>query len=156
MGNALYTRTVPNSWTDYNGHMNDAAYAAAFSHAGEALIERIGLDADGRSRHGYTIFTLETHIVYLNEVHEEEEISISVQFLDYDQKRLHLFYTMYNASGERAAVSEQMFMGMDTATEHPAPFPEPVYAEVEMLAASDKNLERPHEAGRTIGIRRKG
>jgi len=57
----LESRVAP-EWVDYNGHMNDAEYARVFSLALEALMDRIGLDAAGRDRHGYWVHTLETHL----------------------------------------------------------------------------------------------
>ena len=49
---ALYETKVAPDWVDYNGHMNDAAYALVFSRAGDALMDRIGLDAAARKATG--------------------------------------------------------------------------------------------------------
>src|SRR5699024_6701955 len=106
---------------DYNGHMNDASYAAVFSKAVDRLMDRIGIDETFRNEQQYSIYTLETHLVYLMETYEEVKLEVTVQILDYDQKRLHSFFVMKNEAGDRLATSEQMLMGMDMQEGRPAP-----------------------------------
>ncbi|MFP3356532.1 thioesterase family protein [Planococcus sp. SIMBA_143] len=149
-----YQVPVHSDWVDYNGHMNDAAYAKVFSNAVDEFIDAIGLEAEARKIYSYTIFTLETHLCYLKEAHENEMLKISMQLLDSDVKRLHVFFTMENKTGEKIATSEQMLMGMETANAKPAPFPEPVAEVVNKLQQQHKELDWPKEAGRTIGIKR--
>lgn len=145
---------VRKEWVDYNGHMNDAAYAQVFSLGVDAFMDWIGLDAEARSEHRYTIFTLETHICFLKEAHEQEALQLNVQLLDKDAKRLHVFYEMRNEQGELLATSEQMLMGMDTNQGRPAPFPAKVQASLNTLWESHKDQEKPKQAGRKIGIKK--
>ena len=44
----LYDAVVLKDWVDYNGHMNDAAYAIPFSRAIDKLMDKIGLSASPR------------------------------------------------------------------------------------------------------------
>ncbi|WP_096435878.1 thioesterase family protein [Alteribacter populi] len=145
---------VQQEWVDYNGHMNDAAYATVFSLAVDAFMDHIGLDASARESHQYTIFTLETHLCYLQEAHEGEQLNVEMQLLDDDAKRLHVFFTMKNTSGDVIATSEQMLMGMDTLQERPAPFPSPIAAAIESIRSVHEQLETPKQVGRRIGIKR--
>src|SRR5699024_2437284 len=105
--------------------------------------------------HHYSIYTLETHLTYLMETYEGETLQVTVQILDYDQKRLHLFFVMKNNAGERLATSEQMLMGMDMQEGRPAPFPNSVMNRIKQLAEETKSTTKPKEAGSTIGIRKK-
>lgn len=139
---------------DYNGHMNDAAYAKVFSQAVDAYIDYIGLHEEVREKLSYTIFTLETHICYLQEVSEGEKIIVTAQLIDADSKRLHLFFDMTNEKGECVATSEQMLMGMDMASGKPAKFPQSVTVHIERIRQQDSELESPKQLGRKIGIRR--
>lgn len=148
----LDTRVAP-EWVDYNGHMNDAEYARAFSLTLEALMDRIGLDEAGRARHAYTIYTLETHLCYRREAHEGQPLGIDVTLLDRDAKRLHLFMEMQDASGQCLATSEQMLMGIDSASGRPAPFPAAVVEHIERLPHAPAG-DWPALAGRKIGFRR--
>lgn len=151
----IYETSVNSSWLDHNGHMNDAVYAKVFSIAGGKLIDWIGLDATARSKYGYTMFTLEHHICYLKEVHETETLLTTVQLLDFDAKRLHLFFTMKNGEGDIVATSEQMLMGIDSVQRRPAPFPEFVEQSVEKMWEVHKELAVPKQTGSKIGIKRK-
>lgn len=149
-----YQVAVQTAWVDYNGHMNDAAYAKVFSNAAEEFIDAIGLAENAREAYSYTIFTLETHLCYLKEAHENETLNVTFQLLDSDAKRLHVFFEMENAAGEPVATSEQMLMGMETLHGKPARFPEAVAAVVAKLQHQHKELDLPKQAGRTIGIKR--
>ncbi|ASK61890.1 3-hydroxyacyl-CoA dehydrogenase [Virgibacillus phasianinus] len=142
-------------WVDYNGHMNDAEYSRVFSLAVDQLMNEIGIDENFREQQQYSIFTLETHLCYLAEANEGESLGISVQLLDSDTKRLHVFFVMEDEEGKRLATSEQMLMGMDMKEGRPAPFPAPVASKVSNLASTQENQPIPDEAGRKIGIRKK-
>ncbi|SDL88487.1 thioesterase family protein [Sediminibacillus halophilus] len=149
-----YQNLVHDEWVDYNGHMNDAAYAKAFSQAVDAFIDDIGLDEETRKSWGYTIFTLESHICYLQEAHRGQELRLDIQLLDEDAKRLHVFFTMKNTEGDLLATSEQMLMGINSEQGRPAPFPDPVAAAIRQLREAQQQLSIPKQAGRRIGIKR--
>ncbi|CAH1044063.1 thioesterase family protein [Halomonas sp. TD01] len=144
---------VNSGWVDYNGHMNDAEYARVFSLAVEALMEHIGLDTAGRARHGYTIYTLETHLCYRREAHEGQPLSVELTLLDRDNKRLHVFFKLNDEAGNLLATSEQMLMGIDSNTGRPAPFPAPIEETVAALPQAAPSAW-PELASRTIAIRR--
>lgn len=148
----LETRVAP-EWVDYNGHMNDAEYARVFSLAVEALMDRIGLDVDGRARHGYTLYTLETHLCYRREAHEGQPLAVDIILLDSDAKRLHVYLDMRDAEGGLLATSEQMLMGMSQESGRPGAFPAPVAEAIAALPRAGQD-DWPELAGRRIGIRR--
>src|SRR5699024_4013074 len=87
----ILKHTVPKDWIDYNGHMNDAEYVRAFSWGVDAFMEYIGINAEFREQHQYTIYTLETHVMYLDEMKLGEEFEVHMYMLDYDAKRAHVF-----------------------------------------------------------------
>jgi len=150
----LQDRVRP-EWVDYNGHMNDGAYPQVFSAAAEVLIDRMGLDAANRNRYGYTVFTLETHVCFLAEAVENQPFQVVFQLMDRDEKRVHVFMEMKNAEGTVLATSEQMLMGMDTHQQRPAPFPEAVDQILSACEDEHRDLPRPPQAGRSIGIPRR-
>lgn len=153
--NPLLTVTVGTDWIDYNGHMNDSAYAVVFSKAVDQLMIDLGIDEAFRQQTNYSIYTLETHLCYLQEAHRRQSLEVDIRLLDYDSKRIHVFFTMKNDKGERLATSEQMLMGMDLSEGRPAPFPSEINQILNELEQSQKGMEPPKEAGRKIGIRRK-
>jgi acyl-CoA thioester hydrolase len=150
-----YRTTVRHEWVDYNGHMNDAAYAGVFSEATDALLDWLGLGERGRAEHGYTVFTLETHIRYLAQAYEAQPLSVDVGLVDHDAKRLHVMMTLREATeGTALATGELMLMGIDTTTERPAAFPDAIATRVKELYRAHGYDEWPADAGRAIGIRR--
>ncbi|MBY7144936.1 thioesterase family protein [Virgibacillus sp. NKC19-3] len=153
--NVILQDNVRDEWIDYNGHMNDAEYVRVFSWGVDAFMDIIGLDERFRDDKQYTMFTLESHVCYLDEMKRHEPFKVHVQVIDYDEKRVHVFYELYGKDGKRAATSEQMLMGMDQATGKPAPFPETIFAAVKKLAEAHTPDEKPKEVGRVIGIRKK-
>ncbi|MCC5884137.1 MAG: thioesterase family protein [Halomonas sp.] len=150
----LLTTRVAQEWVDYNGHMNDAEYARVFSLAVDTLMERIGLDNDGRQRLRYTLFTLETHLCYRREAHQGQTLNVDFLLLDHDPKRLHAFFTMRDDADETLATSEQMLMGIDTQSQRPAPFPPDVVKAIDTLPQAEADTW-PEAAGRRIGIPRR-
>ncbi|QDI92523.1 thioesterase [Salicibibacter halophilus] len=141
-------------WVDYNGHMNDAAYAQVFSMALDAFMDQIGLDETGRAEEVYTIFTLEAHLKYLAEAHEDQMLRVFVTLLDVDAKRMHLWFEMKNDQSDAIATSEQMAMGMDLNSGRPAPFPGKVDEAIVQLPLLEQELW-PTAANQPMGIRRK-
>ena len=147
---------VEPDWIDYNGHMNVGYYVVAFDRATDALIDELGMDAAYRSHTGCTVYVLETHVCYLSELKLGDRVSVDVQLLDFDEKRLHYFMRMRRLpEGETAASCEIMLMHVDHARATGAPMPRPVLERVEALAARQRALPRPEGLGRPIGIRRK-
>lgn len=149
-----YRTTVPESWLDYNGHMNDGQYSRAFSDAGLEWMSHLGLSAEEVKALSFTIFTLENHIVYQKEVFAGEEITIKIRIYDFDEKRLHVFKTLHNEEGEQCATYEVMYMGMDTKTGRPGEFPAAIGEAIKNYYEAQGEMDEPKEIGRTIGIRR--
>ncbi|WP_431801638.1 thioesterase family protein [Halobacillus andaensis] len=151
----LFKQTVPADWVDYNGHMNDAEYNRAFSQATDAFIDHLGLDEEARAHFSYTIFTLETHTCYLQEMKQASAFEITARVLDYDAKRIHLFLFMHDAESNLVATLEEMLMGIDQNEGRGAPFPEAIKESIAGFYEKWSEHDLPKQAGRTIGIRRK-
>lgn len=152
----LHEDRVRPDWIDYNGHLNEAYYLLIFSHATDAFMDFIGIDAALRQDTNTSIYTLETHITYIQEVGEGEGVKVATQLIDFDQKRFHLFHTMvHGKTGDRLATAECMLLNIDMSGPRAAPFGEAVVAGLEKIARDQAALPRPEEAGRSVGIRRR-
>jgi len=148
----LLNSNVQPEWVDYNGHMNDSAYALIFTNALEKLVDHVGLDAVAREAYQYTTYTLEAHTCFLQEAQEAQPLCVTGQLLNWDAKRIHLFMEMMDENGETVATSELMLMGMDAGTKKPRSFPEPVMEKIKALNEQQQEIPYPARAGRTIGI----
>ena len=83
-GIPLYQTPILPEWIDYNGHLRDAYYGLIVSHATDALMDRIGIDAAYRERTGCTLYTVEMHIHYLHEVKQADTAIVAVRIAGAD------------------------------------------------------------------------
>ncbi|MGH8485534.1 MAG: thioesterase family protein [Pseudomonas sp.] len=148
-----YETPVQADWVDYNGHLRDAFYLLIFSYATDALMERIGLDADSRGQSGNSLFTLEAHINYLHEVKLATDVWVQTQIVGFDRKRLHVYHSMHRAGFDEAlAASEQMLLHVDLAGPKSAPFSELSLELLETLIQRQQDLLAPSWVGRLIKL----
>ena len=148
---------VEPAWVDYNGHMNDAYYMVAFSYASDGLMAQVGLDAAGRAATGHTMYTLEVHLNYVQEVRVGVPIEVRTQILGVDAKRVHLFHTLHRQDdGTLLATNEQMLANIDASHAETgpktAPFLPVVSALLFPMAQAHATLPRPANAGRSIAL----
>lgn len=152
----LWEETVLPEWVDYNGHMNVAYYVLIFDHATDAFLEHIGMNEALRLETGSSVFVAEAHITYDNEVMEGEKVYVTSQVLDHDEKRLHLFHTMYNAKDDSlCATNELMILQVNLNTRKVGPFIDHVQTRIGDIYKAHQSIAAPDQKGRVIGIRRK-
>lgn len=152
-----YRGQVLAEWTDYNQHLRDAFYMLIFSYAVDGFMDRIGLDEQGRSDSGHSLFTLEAHINYLAQATAGDEVRVHSRVLGHDRKRVHLYCSLYReGSDELLAASEQMLLHMDMAGPRSAPFAEAVARRVAQFAELHRDLPRPQWCGRVLRLPGKG
>ncbi|MBA1201613.1 thioesterase [Pseudomonas capeferrum] len=148
-----YRASIQEDWVDYNGHLRDAFYLLIFSYATDALMERIGLDADTRGQSGTSLFTLEAHINYLHEVKLGTEVWVQTQILGFDRKRLHLYHSLHRTGFEEPlAASEQMLLHVDLAGPRSTPFSAPSIQRLRELKEQQQDLPPAACIGRVIGL----
>jgi acyl-CoA thioester hydrolase len=153
----LMDARVSADWLDYNGHMNDAAYAVVFSRSVDALMDRIGIDAATRKAARRTLFTAQTMLHYLGEAAEGDALSVSCQVLEHDDKRVRVWLEMVGGrQGQRVAASEQLLLSIDQSGEKArvAPWLPQTRAALEALVKAQAGLARAAQAGQGIALRR--
>jgi acyl-CoA thioester hydrolase len=153
----LYETQVAPDWVDYNGHMNDAAFALVFSRATDALMDRVGLDAAARKATGRTLFTLQVMLHYFKEANEGGSLSVACQLLEHDEKRMRIWLDMRaGRAGPLLAASEQLLLSIDNAgaAARAAPWRAETLAALEALAKAQRALASPPLAGRGVKLKR--
>lgn len=151
----IYRNTVQPSWIDRNNHMHDAQYYSIFSDAVVGFFESVDLSISYRPDQEITIFSIEAHISFLNELLLDDQFYIKFHIHDYDAKRVHLFLTMYNEQDECTATYEVIMMGVSHHTRRSMNFPEPVYDKIKTYFDSQQPFDIPKQLGHVIGIPRK-
>ena len=150
----LITPTVHRDWVDYNGHMSESCFLLVFGDQSDAFFRLIGIDEAYRAS-GHSLFTVQTVIFNLAEAHLGDRLDLSLQLLNADEKRLHIFHAMHNAeTGMLLATGEQMLVHVDMAAGRGTPMPPELHARVHAVLAAHADLPRPAQAGRNIAIKR--
>ncbi len=143
------SRQIPQSWTDYNGHMNESRYLEASSEATDYFLRLIGVNADYVAKGG-SYFTVETHIRHIDEVCAHDPIYITTQVLLGEGKKLHLFNRIHHGSGRLLATAEHMLIHVSLNTRSACLPGEFVALKLKEYASLHSTLEVPEGAGRAI------
>ena len=151
---ALHGEPVRPEWVDDNGHMHEAYYVLVFGNATDAFYDHIGMDRAYRERTRTSVYTLESHINFLDEVGEGAPLAVTTQVLGLDEKRLHLFHTMRRGDdGRLIATYELMALHVDRNGPRAAPFAGAILARLRDIETAHAGLTVPKQAGRSIGLR---
>lgn len=140
-------RVVPQSWTDYNGHMNETHYLEVGSQATDRFMEMVGADASYIAA-GKSFFTAENHVRYLAEVHAGDRLRITTQVLAGGGKKMQLFQFIHRGDGELAATMETLLLHVNLETRRTEE-PGPVVAQpLAKWVKAHAELDWPDGAGR--------
>lgn len=143
-------------WIDYNGHLNMAFYNVLFDRGVDHLYDALGIGESYVQNGNGSCFTLEVHVNYLDELTLNDQVSVALQLIDFDIKRLHYFLTMTNTrTGQLAATSENLALHVDMSTRRSARLPEATLEKLGELHKAHAKLPRPDQLGQVIGIRKK-
>jgi acyl-CoA thioester hydrolase len=150
----LHRCTVKSEWVDYNGHMSESCYLLAFGDNSDAFFRYFGIDDDYRA-HGYSIYSLETHLRHVREAALGEPLRLTLHLLDCDHKRLHLFHQMYRASDQALlATAEQLLIHVDMQAARAAPFPADLQRRLASIRFAHAQAPGQDDARRTFAIGR--
>lgn len=150
---SLYADIVRAEWIDYNQHMNEGFYGVAFGYTTDAFMDFVGLDATYRTQSGATIYTVESHTLFLRELKVGTTLSFTTQVLGFDAKRVHVFHTMLHADeGYSAATMEAMLLHVNDEP-RTIPMPPGILRTIEAIYKAHTALPQPPQAGRRIELR---
>jgi len=153
----LYETEVAADWVDYNGHMNDAAYALVFSRSLDALMDRIGLDAASRKAHRRTLYTLQVMLHYFKEAGQGQALFVRGRLLEHDDKRMRVWLEMQaSRDGATLAASEQLLISVEQGEGGPraATWRVETLAALDALANAQRGLQVSPLAGRGVALKR--
>jgi len=158
-GIPIYETAIQPEWIDYNGHVRDAYYGLIVSLASDALMDRVGLDAGYRARTGCTLYTVEMHLHYLQEVKQSDTVTVGVRIAGVDSKRIHATFEIGRAGQPGVAASAEVMLlhvrqqGDAVAT---APFPPLVCAALGERPAASAALPAGGPGSRRMELRPHG
>ena len=143
-------------WLDYNGHMSEAYYVLVFGYATDGIMAAVGIDDAYRAANTASLYTVESHIHYLDEVSGGTALHITTQLLEADHKRLRYFQWLWAAGKERPVATTEI-LGLYVAGKPPksAVFAPEIQTKVDALKAAHSAIAWPVVAGLGIALKRK-
>jgi acyl-CoA thioester hydrolase len=153
----IYRTALAPEWIDYNGHLRDAYYGLIVSYACDALMNRLGMDAAYRDRTRNTLYTVEMHVHFLQEVKKSDIVVVSVRMLGADQKRLHAAFDVVREVDAVVAASAELMLlhvhqGETVAT---APFPPEIAHAILALDTATVGAPEVGPGSRRMELRRR-
>ena len=140
---SVWREPVQDAWIDYNGHLSEAYYVLVLGHATDAVMDAVGLDPGYRSANDASLYTVEAHIRYLDEVSAGSDLEVRSSIIGVTAKLLWIWHELW--ADERLRATEEV-LGVHVRSGSSAPLPADVAAR-----AGDVCVEPPPEAGRRIG-----
>ncbi|TVR08368.1 MAG: thioesterase [Salinarimonadaceae bacterium] len=147
------TMRIERDWIDYNGHLNLAYYHVLFDRALDEAFGLAGLGPEYVEERHASYFIAEAHTIYRRELRIEDTVRVTVQLIDFDDKRIHVYLeARHAAEGWLAACCEMMGLHVDTRERRVTPFPEEIRRNLEIMLAAHSRLPKPDSIGRAVGI----
>ncbi len=147
------TRRVDPAWIDHNGHLNMAWYNVLFDHGIDEAFLMLGVGPDYVDTRNGSVFLAETHVQYKRELFIDMPVRVTVQLIDYDDKRLHTWCELRHATeGWLSATAENMSLHIDMTTRKVSPFPPDILSNVATMKAAHSGLQKPEGLGRLIRV----
>lgn len=134
-------------WIDYNGHLSEAYYVLVLGHATDSVMTQIGMTPQYLERTHTSLFTLEAHVRYLDQIGPDTELEVRPAVIGVGSKAVWLWHELY-AEGRLRATEEVLCLHVDTAAARGIAFTEELAQRLSALCQ-----EPPAAAGRRIEIR---
>jgi acyl-CoA thioester hydrolase len=138
----VWREPVQDAWIDYNGHLSEPYYVLAFGHATDAVMDMVGIDEAYREANGASLYTVEAHVRYLDEVSAGSDLEVRSSVIGTTGKLLWIWHELW-VEGRLCATEE--VLGVHVVAGRSAPFPDEVAAR-----ARAARVEPPAEAGGRI------
>ncbi len=146
----LHSEPVQDQWLDAYGHLNEAYYLVPFSNTTWVMQDYFGVGVDYFDRTGCAIYTVETHMRYLNDVRKPALMEIESMILGSDQKKIWFAHQMI-VEGTMCATAEFMVLHYNTREGRTEAMPEVVQDKLKAAEIDSK----PDWVGRQISLVKK-
>lgn len=149
-GLKLHEEPLQDTWLDAYGHLNEAYYLVPLSNATWKLQDHFGIGVDYFEETGCAIYTVETHLRYIDEVRSPAQIEVETIVLGSDEKRIWFAHLMM-VDDRLRATSEFMALHYATRESSTIAMPESVQTTLKQAEVDDK----PDWVGRQISLVKK-
>ncbi|MEM7170884.1 MAG: thioesterase family protein [Pseudomonadota bacterium] len=143
----LHSEPLQEAWLDAYGHLNEAYYLVPFTNATWKLQDHFGIGVPYFEETGCALYTLQSHLIYENEVRAPADLAVESVILDFKPKILRFGHIM-SVGDKVAARFECLGLHYDTRSQRSAPFPETT-----LSAFQTAKLDPlPDWVGQSVGI----
>ncbi|MGD2172348.1 MAG: thioesterase family protein [Gammaproteobacteria bacterium] len=143
----FHSEPMQQEWADAYGHLNEAYYLVPFSNATWKMQDHFGIGTDYFEASGCAIYTVETHLRYVNDVRMPANLEIETLMLGSGPKKIWYGHRML-VDGELCATAEFMTLHYDTRARKTAEMP----AEIQSALTAAEVGELPGWVGRRISL----
>lgn len=151
----LLERKVPQEYEDFNGHMNISGFMRLHDEASIPFMEKIGMDQGYVAERQLTIFDLEHHLRYYQEVLIGAPIAVHARTFGRTEKLVHgQWYLLDLERGHLSNTFEFVTAHVSLETRRTAPLPAEVAAALDSLIAADARLDWQPPVSGALSLRR--
>ena len=146
----FHSEPMQESWCDAYGHLNEAYYLLPFTNTTWIMQDHFGIGTDYFEQTGCAIYTVETHLRYLNDVRMPAQLEIETLMLGSDAKKIWFAHQM-QVDGNLCATAEFMTLHYNTRENRTMEMP----AAVQQALQQAQLEELPDWVGRQISLVKK-
>lgn len=152
---AALVEVAPLEWQDGNGHVNVRRFYDLHMRGAHAALTAIGLDDDYRTSTGQSVFSVEQHIRYLDEVHVGDEVSVHLRWVARGDKVLHaMSFVVDRTTGRVVNVLEMLEAHVDLTTRRACSWAPTLAARIDDAVRAHEELPWPAPTSGAVGVRR--
>lgn len=145
----LHAEPLQNSWLDAYGHLNEAYYLVPFTNTTWKLQDQFKIGIDYFEETGCALYTVETHLRYLDDVRSPAMIEVESIILGADAKKIWFAHKMM-VDGKLCATGEFMVLHYSTRESRTIEMPTSVQSALKQAEIAEK----PDWIGRQISLKR--
>jgi len=109
----FHSEPMQEQWCDAYGHLNEAYYLVPMSNTTWVMQDHFGIGTDYFDQTGCAIYTVETHLRYLNDVRSPATMEIETLMLGSDAKKIWFAHQM-RVDDKICATAEFMTLHFNT------------------------------------------
>ena len=122
---------VRDEWIDYNGHLSEPYYVLVLGHATDAVMDAVGLGPSYRAETGSSLYTVEAHVRYLDQVSAGEQLEARSWVIGATGKLLWIWHELWaGAPGSQSLRATEEILGLHVTDSRTSPFPDEVRARI--------------------------
>ena len=145
----LHSEPLQDSWLDAYGHLNEAYYLVPFTNTTWKLQDQFNIGVDYFEATGCALYTVETHLRYLNDIRSPARIEVESIIIGSDPKKIWFAHKMI-VDDTVCATAEFMVLHYNTRESRTVVIPEPVQSALKQAEVKDK----PDWIGRQVGLKK--